>query len=218
MPVLKLAIPPISVHTNDKQFILCMLPVITAEGYPGNGDDPHDPGGRTHAGIIQTEYDSYRVSVGKPKQDVYLASWAEVCNIYYENYWMPHCPTLWSGLNQMLFDQAVNEGPQQGVKNLQKALNAYHDPGIVSAMLRGLRLRTGTLTVDGDLGPATMGVLNGLKDRRDFLAAYFAWDMQFYRQLVNWVYYGPGWTNRANAIYKAAVALYNLSNPAISAR
>lgn len=210
---LQMQMPPISIHTNDKQFLLCMPAVITAEGYPGNGDDPHDPGGRTHAGIIQTEYNTYRLSKGLPTQDVYLATWDEVCDIYYSNYWLPSCVKVWSGVNQMLFDQSVNEGPGQGVKNLQKALNAYHDPGIVSAMLRTLRLRAGTLTVDGDLGPATLGVLEDLKDRRDFLTAYYNWDMNFYRQLRNWIYYGPGWTNRAKAIYAAAVLLYNLTNP-----
>ena len=208
-----LPIPPISIHTDDKQFVLCLPPVIVVEGYPGNDDDPHDPGGRTHAGIIQTEYNVYRKSIGKPIQDVWLASWNEVCDIYYISYWLPWASQLWSGLNQMYFDQSVNQGPVQAARNLQKALNAYHDPGIVSAMLRTLRLKAGTLAVDGHLGPMTLGALNALNDRRDFLTAYYNWDMAFYHQLANWVYYGKGWSNRATAIYQAALKLFDISNP-----
>lgn len=209
--------PVITLHTDDKQFVLCMPPIILAEGYPGDGNDPHDPGGRTHADIIQREYDIYRRSIGKPTQNVYMASWNEVVDIYYRNYWMPWSSQLWSGVNQMYFDQAVNQGPVRASKNLQLALNAYHDPGQVAAFLRMLHLRASTLTVDGHIGPATLEVLGALKDRRDFLKAYFDWDMSFYRQLSNWVYFGKGWTNRATAMYQAALKLFDSNSVATTA-
>jgi lysozyme family protein len=201
--------PPITMHADDNQFVLCLPPIIIAEGYPGDGDDPHDPGGRTHAGIIQREYDIYRRSIGKPSRDVYLASWNEVCDIYYRSYWLPWCPQVWPGVNQMLFDQSVNEGPVQGARNLQRALNSYHDPGMTASILRTLHLRAGTLVVDGHIGPNTLEVLGALKDRRDFLKAYFDWDMSFYRQISGWIYYGKGWTARATAIYNAALLVYD---------
>jgi lysozyme family protein len=203
--------PPITIHTDDKQFCLCLPAIIVAEGYPGNSDDPNDTGGRTHAGIIQTEYDVYRQNKGLPTQDVYLASWDEVVDIYYISYWMPFCPLVWCGVNQMLFDQSVNEGPVQAARNLQRALNSYSDPGLAAAILRTLRLRSAALVVDGHIGPATLGVLNALNDRRDFLKAYYNFDISFYRQLTTWKFFGPGWTNRANAIYQAALELYNSS-------
>jgi lysozyme family protein len=207
-------IPLITLHTDDKQFVLCLPPIIVAEGYPGDDDNPHDPGGRTHAGVIQTEYNVYRRSIGQPIRDVWLASWNEVVDIYYRSYWMPWASQLWVGVNLMYFDQSVNQGPVRGAKNLQLALNAYHDPGWTAAILRTLNLRASTLIVDGHIGPATLGVLGALKDRRDFLKAYFDWDMSFYRRLSNWIYFGRGWTNRATAMYGEALKLFDSSSVA----
>jgi Glycosyl hydrolase 108 len=40
----------------------------------GDSNDAHDPGGRTHKGIIQREYDRYRRQKGLPLQSDYLIS------------------------------------------------------------------------------------------------------------------------------------------------
>lgn len=207
--------PPITIHTDDAQFIVCMPIVIQNEGFPGNDDDPHDPGGRTHAGVIQREYNIYRKNKGLPTRDVWLASWDEVCDIYYISYWQPWCGKLWAGLNQMYFDQSVNQGPVRGAKNLQLALNAWHDPGTLNKALRAVGLRSGTLVVDGHIGPATLLVLNGINDRKSFLKSYLDWDMSYYRQLKNWYYYGRGWTNRANSVYQHALVILNTSRGAV---
>lgn len=198
-------VAPSSRYKNDKQFLLCLPLIITQEG--GNDDDPHDPGGRTSRGIIQREYDKYRKRHGLPVRDVWHADWDEIFDIYYGEYWLPWCPQIWHGLDLMVFDQSVNQGLSQAVKNLQRALNAYHDPGWTAAALRSVYLRSSTVTVDGRLGPATMLAINALYDHGHFLKAYFDWDMSFYRQLRNWARYGRGWKNRATSIYNSALKM-----------
>jgi lysozyme family protein len=208
--------PPITIHTDDKQFINCMPIVIQWEGYPGDDDDPHDPGGRTHAGVIQREYNIYRQSKGLPVHDVWGATWNEVCDIYYISYWKPWCPQLWVGVDQMVFDQSVNQGPVRAAKNLQLALNAFHDPGVTMAMLRAVGLRAGVLVVDGHIGPATLLTLNTVKDRPAFLKTYYDWDMSYYRKLGNWARYGRGWSARAKSVYEHAVILLTKNQADVS--
>lgn len=197
-------IPAITIHTDDVQFLHCLPPVLVLEG--GNDDDKHDPGGRTSRGVIQREYNVYRRSKGLSIRDVWQADWVEIFDIYFTSYWMPWCPQLWVGVNQMYFDQAVNQGPVAAARNLQRALNSFHDPGWTAAALRATGLRAPTLVVDGHIGPQTLLALNGINDRLDFLKSYYDWDMSYYRQLANWWHYGKGWGNRAISIYNTAVS------------
>jgi lysozyme family protein len=178
-------IPVVVYRRDDPSFVRCLPPVLIQEG--GNDDDPHDPGGRTSRGIIQREYNAYRDHKGLQRRDVWQASDAEVQEIYYMQYWEPWCPRLWPGVDLMYFDQAVNQGAVQGTRNLQRAL--------------------GNVAVDGHLGLITLGAVNAVSNRAAFLKAYLAADLSFYRRLVNWVYYGRGWTRRANEIYAQAARM-----------
>lgn len=213
-----MSIPAIAIHANDVEFVVCLPPVMMWEGYPGNDDDPHDPGGRTHAGIIQTEYNAWRRANNLPLKDVWLASWDEVCEIYYQIYWLPWCPQLWRGVNLMLFDQSINQGLIQAVRNLQRALNNQHDPGVTARILRNIGLRSSLVDIDGHLGPLTLGALNALtvSGRKAFLDTYYTQDLDFYHQLKTWIYYGKGWTARALSIYQQATALLVASPPPAS--
>lgn len=196
---------PITIHTDDKQFVICLPTILALEG--GNSDDPHDRGGRTSRGITQREYDAYRRLRGLSERDVFLAGWDEIEDIYYFSYWLPTCPKLWIGANLMFFDQAVNQGPAQAARNLQRAINNFIDPGITYQFLRLVGLRKSYLKVDGVVGMQTLAAMNRLKGSIIFLKIYYEQDLNFYHSLRQWIRYGRGWRNRALTVYRQAMAL-----------
>ncbi len=74
-------------------------------------DVPGDPGGRTFWGIIQTEYDSWRIAQKEPTRSVCSATKDEVYAVYQEHYWAPmNCDSLPKPLDLVTFDCAVNMG------------------------------------------------------------------------------------------------------------
>lgn len=165
----------------EGNFGKCLPPILREEG--GNDDDPHDHGGRTSRGIIQREYNAYRKRKGLPARDVWSASSDEIREIYHDQYWMPWCEKLPVGVDLVYFDFAVNAGPGQAVKALQRAL--------------------GNVVVDGRMGIATVqaaveadpaALIKLFSDRR----------RSFYRSLSQFSRYGRGWMSRTARIEKLA--------------
>ena len=99
--------------------------VLEDEG--GNDDDPADRAGRTSRGITQREYDAWCHLHGSPTGDVWRATDDTIRQIYYQQYWLPHCDPLPRGLDYVYFDMAVNMGPTQATIILQRALNVADD-------------------------------------------------------------------------------------------
>jgi lysozyme family protein len=165
------------------RFSICLPFTLKQEG--GNSDDPHDPGGRTHKGIIQREYDKYRRSKGLPLQSDYAMSDAEVSDIYFNEYWMPHCPTLAPGLDLSFFDNAVNEGPFRAAVMLQRALSVPDD---------------------GAFGPKTAAAIVG-QDVRALITRYSDARESFYKSLSTFQYFGKGWLSRVFAIREQSLAM-----------
>lgn len=166
------------------QFLACLPFTLTEEG--GNSNDPHDPGGRTHKGIIQREYDKYRQGKGLPLQSDYLMSDAEVQEIYWTQYWLPHCPYIKRGLDLSFFDNCVNEGPLRAISLLQRALG---------------------ITADGQWGPQTESALERVISTEDAIEQYSAQRERFYRGLGTFQYFGKGWLARVDYIKKASLTM-----------
>lgn len=159
--------------------------VLAHEG--GNVDDPHDPGGRTSRGVTQRVYDAWRKGRGQGSRDVFLASMAEVRAIYLEQYWhRVRADDLPGGLDYAVFDAAVNSGPVQAVKWLQ----------------RGLGVR-----VDGVVGQVTLGAARASGDIQAQIAALCARRLAFLKQLRTWRRFGTGWTRRVAGVERAAMAM-----------
>lgn len=157
----------------------------------GNDDDPHDPGGRTSRGIIQREYDRYRALIGQPARDVWTATEDEVASIYRANYWdKMHCDQIQSGVDVVVWDAGVNSGVGQSAKWAQRAANAQGK----------------NLTVDGDIGPATIAALNAC-DPVKLINSMCDQRLAMLKGLKTWPRFGRGWTNRVVDLRKAALAL-----------
>lgn len=117
--------------------------ILQREG--GFVDNPADPGGATNMGITQATLSAW---LGRP------ATLDEVRNltadtakaIYTANYYAkPHIDQLPALIQPVMLDAAVNSGPGQAVKWLQRVLNAGG---------------YGPLAVDGGVGPATISAAN----------------------------------------------------------
>ncbi|MGA7327480.1 MAG: glycosyl hydrolase 108 family protein [Rhodomicrobium sp.] len=91
--------------------------VLESEG--GYSNDPHDPGGATMWGIIQSEYNLYRKSKGLQAKSVSLISTDECRAIYKSNYWDAVSGDLLpSGMDYCVFDFAVNSGVHRALSYL----------------------------------------------------------------------------------------------------
>ncbi|MEP9376219.1 glycosyl hydrolase 108 family protein [Aquabacter sp. CN5-332] len=157
----------------------------------GNDDDPHDPGGRTSRGIIQSEYDRYRAAIGQPKKDVWTASEDEIASIYRSGYWdKQHCDQIQSGVDIVVWDAGVNSGVAQSAKWAQRGANAQGK----------------ALTVDGKLGPATIEALNACEPVA-LINSMCDQRLAMLKGLPTWGRYGKGWTSRVVDLRKAALAL-----------
>jgi lysozyme family protein len=153
---------------------------------PANfSDDPHDPGGATQCGIIQTEYDAYRAAKGEPAQSVRLMTQAEGGDIYQQQYWLPWCPIMPSGVDMVSFDMNVNGGPAESAKLLQRALG---------------------VTADGHIGVITLGAIKA-SDSVRLITAFSDQRTAFYKSLTTFKYFGKGWVNRVATIESVALKM-----------
>jgi lysozyme family protein len=158
--------------------------VLVHEG--GYVNHPDDPGGETNRGVTKAVYDGYRRRVGKPVQSVRYISDQEVEEIYRVQYWnRVRADELPRGVDYVVFDGAVNSGPTQSIKWLQRALGVQ---------------------VDGMMGEATMGALDLVSDHDALIADICARRMAFLQQLRTWGTFGKGWTSRVSGVKKAGQA------------
>lgn len=169
---------------TSSQFEACLPFTLIEEG--GNSNDPHDPGGRTHKGIIQREYDRFRKAKGLSLRSDYLMSDDEVREIYWSEYWLPHCPSLKAGLDLSFFDNCVNEGPLRAVALLQRALS-IHD--------------------DGVWGHDTQTAVDRIANVTSVINSYSAQRERFYRGLHTFQWFGKGWLSRVGYIQKASLTM-----------
>ncbi|GBU19676.1 MULTISPECIES: glycoside hydrolase family 108 protein [unclassified Methylobacterium] len=148
--------------------------VLVHEG--GYVNDPRDPGGATMKGVTQRTYDGYRKRLGLPSRPVSQITSAEVGEIYRRQYWAAvRGDELPAGIDYVLFDGAVNSGPVQSIKWLQRALG---------------------VSVDGVLGEATVAAAEAYPDHDALVAAILARRLAFLRSLKTWGAFGKGWGRR----------------------
>lgn len=155
--------------------------VLVHEG--GWSDHPRDPGGATMKGVTQPVYDGWRTRRGVPVRSVRLIEQAEVEAIYRVQYWDAiRGDDLPGGLDYCVFDAAVNSGPGQAAKWLQRALDVSADGQIGEATLAALKER------------AVTDIIEATCDRR----------LAMLRGLKTWKTFGAGWSRRVAEVRSGA--------------
>lgn len=158
--------------------------VLVHEG--GYINHPRDPGGETNKGITKRVYEGWRKKQGLPIQSVRDISSAEIAAIYKAQYWdAVRADELPVGVDYVLFDGAVNSGPKQSVKWLQRALG---------------------VNADGEIGAITLGALEGVTDYDLLIARIIDRREAFLRALKTWATFGKGWMRRINEVERIGQA------------
>lgn len=164
-------------------------------------NDEHDTGGKTMCGIIQREYNAYRIRLKLPVRDVREMTREEGTEIYYWQYWQPHCGRLACGANAQLFDANVNMGVGEGATLLQRAL----------------RLVQPDLVADGHIGMASGNAINDLNASNSDVVANVIVEfgrvrLAAYRQMKAFRYFGNNWTGRAKRATEFSLKLLHAQN------
>lgn len=159
----------------------CLKFVLKWEG--GYGHHSSDRGGATNRGITQKTYDDWRTGKGMGRSPVSGISMDEVRSIYRDRYWtQSRCDDCPEPVDLALFDSAVNCGPKQAIKFLQRALHIPDDGAFGPVTAHTLKTTT--------IGPEELA--KRLIDYRD----------DFYDRLVQHdprqMVFAKGWTNRLN--------------------
>lgn len=159
------------------RFDECLRFVLKWEG--GYSDHPSDRGGKTNQGITQGVYDDWRVGRGLARQPVVGLSKDERDAIYRERYWNAvRGDDLPEPVDMVMFDSAVNVGPRQAIRWLQRAVGAKDD---------------------GVLGPITLGAVK-MSDPSHVAQAIIDQRGDFYDYLAErdprQAVFLAGWNNR----------------------
>jgi len=166
--------------------------VLVHEG--GYSNHPADPGGPTMKGIIQRVYDGYRRSRGLALRPVREITQAELEEIYRRQYWdAVRADDLPPGIDYVVFDGAVNSGPAQSAKWLQRALGLPADGQV------------GEVTLAAARAAASSGrLVDDICDRR----------LAMLKALSTWPVFGRGWARRVADVRKAGKAWTAGARPA----
>lgn len=159
--------------------------VLVHEG--GYSNDPADPGGRTNFGITQKVYDGYRVARNLEKQTVKNITRAEVSDIYRKLYANKiYFDELPRGVDYVVFDGAVNSGPAQSVKWIQRAV--------------------GMNNADGNMGPATLAMIENHPDHDALIAKALGLRLGMLQGLQTYKRFGGGWRKRIADVLRGGQA------------
>lgn len=159
---------------SDANFPACLQIVLASEG--GFVDDAHDPGGATNLGITLATLSGWLGHTASIA-DVEALTAKTVAPIYRADYWGPcGCDDWPTGVDLMVFDTSVNQGPGSAVRTLQLALGVTPDELIGPATKAAVAARTASHTIEA------MAITREA----------------FYRSLPTFARFGNGWLARVN--------------------
>ncbi len=158
------------------RFDECLAETLSHEG--GWSDNSSDPGGATMKGVTLSAFRAFkgrRVS----KAELRGISDADLRAFYRSGYWdKVRGDDLPPGLDLIAFDAAVNSGPAQGAKWLQRALGVKDD---------------------GVIGPETIAAANRA-NARIVIERACNLRMALLHDLSTWPVFGKSWSRRVAAI------------------
>jgi len=166
-------------------FALCLPIILKNEG--GFVNNPQDPGGPTNLGITIGTLSGW---LGRTAtvQDVQALTADTVAPIYQAKYWnVCQCDSCPAGVDLMVFDEAVNQGPERAILSLQAAVGA---------------------AADGAFGPATLAAVQAC-DPTQTINAIAANRQAYYQRLPTFAEFGRGWLARVQNTQAAALGMVN---------
>jgi lysozyme family protein len=153
-------------------FQTCLPIILKSEG--GFVDDPKDPGGATNLGVTLKTLSSW-LGRAATVAEVKALKPADVAPIYETRYYNAahanDCPT---GVDLIVFDEAVNQGVGRAIKSLQKCAG---------------------VAADGAWGPKTKAAVDAMAPAA-LIDAIAADREAFYRSLPTFGHFGKGWLSR----------------------
>lgn len=165
---------------NDN-FARALALVLVHEG--GYSNHPADPGGPTMKGIIQRVYDGYRRARGLAVRPVRDIAQSELEEIYRRQYWdAVRADELPPGIDYVVFDGAVNSGPAQSAKWLQRALG---------------------LPADGQVGEVTLAAARAAASSASLVDDICDRRLAMLKALSTWPVFGRGWARRVADVRKS---------------
>ncbi|MFG1409493.1 glycoside hydrolase family 108 protein [Xanthobacter sp. VTT E-85241] len=172
-------------------FTAALARVLVHEG--GYSNHPDDPGGPTNKGVIQRVYDAYRQSKNLPKRSVKQLAEAELQEIYRRQYWdAVRADELPVGIDYVVFDGAVNSGPAQSLKWLQRALG---------------------VPADGAIGAVTLTAAAACADRATLVDGVCDRRLAMLKSLSTFKVFGVGWSRRVADVRRDGQAMLTGSAP-----
>jgi lysozyme family protein len=140
-------------------------------GHEGDfSNHPADPGGKTRFGVTEAVAREVGYKGDMRELPLDLAK-----RIYLERYWKPiRADDLPPGIRYATFDAAVNSGPAQATRWLQRALG---------------------VTADGIIGPKTLTAAYA-QDMNALRLRVLAQRLRFMTNLANWPAFSRGWARR----------------------
>ena len=171
----------------ERNFPEALAHTLQFEG--GWANHPNDPGGATMKGVTHKTYAHY---LGRDITDVTHDELRAIpdehlADIYRKRYWdVCRCSDLPDGLDIAVFDTAVNTGPAQAARLLQRIVG---------------------VSADGGTGPKTLASVNAYvaaHGLHQLIEAYTEARQSFYRLLPTYVHFGEGWRRRADGVAKVA--------------
>lgn len=136
----------------------------------GYSDHAADPGGKTRFGITEAVAREVGYRGDMRELPVDLAK-----RIYKDRYWdAVRAEELPAAIRYAVFDAAVNSGPRQAIRWLQRAVGANDD---------------------GIIGPQTLAAVRAADPER-VLRRVLAARLRFMAGLPNWPAFGRGWARR----------------------
>lgn len=162
-------------------FDRALLVVRRFEG--GSVNDPDDPGGPTNHGITHKTLSNWRGKTAS-SVDISTLEWSEARAIFYKHYWnLLKCTEMPPAVAVVAFDAAVNQGPRNAARFLQRAL-----------------IRLGrNVRIDGLIGPQTLTALSTCEPSQvvEWFSAYRG---AHYASLPHFSKFGLGWFRRLAAV------------------
>lgn len=158
-----------------------MKALMSHEG--GFVNNPKDPGGMTNLGVTQRVWEAW---VGHPvgEKEMRALTPVIVAPMYKRKYWDKVSGDLLpSGVDHAVFDFAVNSGPGQAAKILQRVLGVKQDGDI------------GLVTLEKALSIDSSKLIDDYNDAR----------LAFLKSLPAWVDFGNGWDNRVAKVTTEAI-------------